>query len=328
MIDPSGAPDDSVDGASKAEEKTAENPSAEVSDASRADQAESAEATDLTPEGEVETESQADVVVAENEDAAGDAKVDETVSADADHAVGAEASSAETAEDEAAEDVSGDDNAAESDAAEADEVEESVAPSGTVQPLELIEENDTDEEINHQWYILKVQVNRENSICDALKRRVKVEGLDRYFGDVLVPTEDVREFSKSGKQRIVKRKLYPGYIVVDMTINDDTWFLVRETPGIGDFTGSAGKPTPLLKSEIDRIIKTTKRDEKLEEANGIKTAIKFKAGDRVRVKEGYFQNFEGEVETIDESNGRITVMINIFGRPTPVELDHWQVEDI
>jgi len=160
-----------------------------------------------------------------------------------------------------------------------------------------------------------------------LQRRVRVAGLDRYFGEILVPTEDVREFTKAGKQRTVKRKLYPGYIVVQMALNDETWFLVRETPGIGDFTGSAGKPAPLSQTEIDRIIRTTKPEEVGEEPS-VKIGIKFKIGDRIRVKEGYFQNFEGDVETIDESNGRITVMINIFGRPTPVELDHWQVESV
>lgn len=201
------------------------------------------------------------------------------------------------------------------------------APKG---PIELIEEVDeSEEEPPMDWYILKVQVNRENSICDALKRRVKIEGLERYFGDILVPTEDVREFNKSGKQRIVKRKLYPGYIVVYMAINDDTWFLVRETPGIGDFTGAAGKPSPLTSAEIEKILQTSKVGKEDEQEGGeIKTAIKFRSGDRVRVKEGYFQNFEGDVEAIDESNGRVTVMINIFGRPTPVELDHWQVEDV
>ena len=198
---------------------------------------------------------------------------------------------------------------------------------GDVNPIEEVEDVDEDEEIAMLWYILKIQVNRESSICEALQRRVKVSGLDRYFGEILVPTEDVREFTKAGKQRTVKRKLYPGYIVVQMALNDETWFLVRETPGIGDFTGSAGKPAPLSPAEIDRIIRTTKPEEAGEEPS-VKIGIKFKIGDRIRVKEGYFQNFEGDVETIDESNGRITVMINIFGRPTPVELDHWQVESV
>lgn len=185
------------------------------------------------------------------------------------------------------------------------------------------------DEIELQWYILKVQVNRENKICDALKKNIVRAGLEKYFDQVLVPTEDVREFTKSGKQRIVKRKLYPGYIVVRMAVNDATWFLVRDTMGIGDFTGAAGKPVPLSTQEIDRILASSlpPSDEEASEER-IKMAIRFKVGDRVRVKEGYFQNYEGELSNIDERNGRITVMINIFGRANPVQLDHWQVESI
>lgn len=194
-----------------------------------------------------------------------------------------------------------------------------------VEPLEYLDEEE-EEEPEKAWYILKVQVNREESIRDALQRRVQIEGLDRYFGDIIVPTEDVAEFTKTGKRRIVKRKLYPGYIMVHMAINDDTWFLVRETPGIGDFTGSAGKPTPMDPREVERILKLGQPDDEGEAQ--VKTAIPFKPGDRVRVKEGYFQNTEGEVESIDEANGRVTVMIVIFGRSTPVELEHWQIEPV
>ena len=208
---------------------------------------------------------------------------------------------------------------------EDDDGEEDVSPIE-----EFVDEAEVvGEDVEMNWYILKVQVNRERSICEALQRRVKQGGLDGYFGDILVPTEDVREFNKSGKQRVVKRKLYPGYVVVRMAINDDTWFLVRETPGIGDFTGAVGKPAPLSQAEIDRIIATSRPVEDDEgEDTTIKTAIKFKVGDRVRVKEGYFQNHEGDISKVDERNGRIEVMINIFGRPNPVELDHWQVEDV
>ena len=93
--------------------------------------------------------------------------------------------------------------------------------------------------------ILKVQVNREDSIKDALWRQREDERPGRYFKEIIVPTEDVVEFTKTGKRRVVKKKLYPGYILVNMAVNDETWFMVRETPGIGDFTGSAGKPTPM-----------------------------------------------------------------------------------
>ena len=173
------------------------------------------------------------------------------------------------------------------------------------------------------WYILKVQSNRERSIADALRRKIKIEGLDDLFGDVIVPTEKVTEF-KGGKKKVVERKLYPGYIVVHMHINDDTWFAVRETSGIGDFTGSGGKPTPMLPHEVTRIIHT--EEEETDEAP--KLDIKFKLEDKVKVKDGTFEGFEGEVSAIDEQSGKITVMLSIFGRSTPVELEYWQVEGV
>ncbi|MFP6750931.1 MAG: transcription termination/antitermination protein NusG, partial [Pirellulaceae bacterium] len=176
------------------------------------------------------------------------------------------------------------------------------------------------------WYILKVQVNREDSIRDALDRRVKMQGLEEFVQDIVVPVEEIAEFNRNGQRRIVRKKLYPGYIMVNMVINDDTWFLVRETPGIGDFTGSVGKPTPMAPHEVRRIIKTA--DDDGEEEAQLKTAIAFKAGDRIRVKDGYFQNFEGDVEDVDQANGRVTVLINIFNRSTPVELEHWQIENL
>ena len=114
-----------------------------------------------------------------------------------------------------------------------------------------IEEDLSEEEIQMNWYILKVQSNRERSIAEALERKMKIEGLDRFFDQVIVPTEKVTEF-KAGKKKVVERKLYPGYIVVHMHINDDTWFAVRETSGVGDFTGAGGKPTPMLPQEVAR----------------------------------------------------------------------------
>jgi transcriptional antiterminator NusG len=190
-------------------------------------------------------------------------------------------------------------------------------------PLELIEEKE--EEIEKKWYILKVQVNREDSIREALQRRIKIAGYERYFGEVIVPTEDVAEISaKTGKRRIVKRKLYPGYLVVQMAINDDSWFLIRETGGIGDFTGTSGKPAPMPQSEIDKILKLAHPSE--DASAQVKTSIPFKPHDRVRIKEGHFVNFEGEIESIDEANGRCKVLITIFGRPTPYDCNYWQLE--
>jgi transcriptional antiterminator NusG len=190
------------------------------------------------------------------------------------------------------------------------------------QPVAATSEAD-EGEINRQWYILKVQTNREESIRDALQRRVAMAGLEKFFGEIIVPTEMVSEF-KGGKKRVSKRKLYPGYIVVNMEINDDTWYLVRETSGIGDFTGAMGRPTPMAPQDVAKIV--AKTEEKTDEAPRVD--IRFKPADRVRIKEGTFENFEGNVEAIDQANGRVTVMINIFGRSTPVELEYWQIEAV
>jgi transcription termination/antitermination protein NusG len=177
-----------------------------------------------------------------------------------------------------------------------------------------------------RWYILKVQFNREDTIREALEKRIRLSELKNMFGEILVPTEDVVEFTRAGKRRVMKRKLYPGYLVVHMIINDDTWFLVRETTGVGDFTGSGGKPTAMTDSDVERILKMAYPDADDEQVP--KTTIPFRSGERIRVKEGNFQSLEGDVDRIDEANGRVTVIISIFGRSTPVELDHWQIESL
>ena len=199
-----------------------------------------------------------------------------------------------------------------------EEIEEDVAEEKAVDEEERQE--------GRNWYVVHSYSGYENKVKKNLEHRIESLGMQDKIFEVVVPTEDVAEFNKSGKRRVVKKKLYPGYIMINMVLNDDTWFLVRETPGIGDFTGSAGKPTPMEPHEVQRIIATSTGDDTGEAP--VRTSIPFKPGDRVRVKEGYFENFEGDVEAIDEANGRVTVMINIFGRSTPVELEHWQVESV
>jgi transcriptional antiterminator NusG len=198
------------------------------------------------------------------------------------------------------------------------------APAAKAAKKSTLPAVDVQEEPKMEWYILKVAFNREDSIADSLRKRVKMEGMVDFFGEIVVPTEDVATFTRDGKRRITKRKLLPGYIMVNMMINDDTWFLVRETSGISDFTGAAGKPMPMEPADIERFITRPLDDEEV--AAPIKIGIPFKVGDRVRVKEGNFENQEGDVDSVDEANGRVTVIINIFGRSVPMELDHWQVE--
>ena len=196
--------------------------------------------------------------------------------------------------------------------------EPEITPAG---PIE--EAVDDDEEIKFDWYILKVQSNRERSIAAALQRKVAIEGLDRLFGEILVPTEKVTEF-KGGKKKIVERKLWPGYIAVQMHVNDDTWFAIRETGGIGDFTGASGAPTPMAPQDVAKILH--KEEEETDDAP--KLNIPYKPGDKIKVNDGNFESFEGEVSEIDDQSGKVTIMISIFGRSTPVELDYWQVESL
>jgi transcriptional antiterminator NusG len=203
------------------------------------------------------------------------------------------------------------------------ELDDPFAGSEDAKPVSVAVDEDESPAGDKQWYILKVQSNREDSIREALQRRISMQGLGKYFGDVIVPKEQVTEF-KSGKKRVVSRKLYPGYILVNMILNDETWYLVRETGGIGDFTGSAGRPSPMLPQDVAKLLNKT--EVKADESPRLK--INFKKGDRVKINEGTFENFEGEVEAIDEANGRVTVMLSIFGRSTPVDIEYWQIETV
>lgn len=174
------------------------------------------------------------------------------------------------------------------------------------------------------WYVLKVQSNREKSIRENIKRRIIREGMEASFGEIIIPTEKVAE-TKGGKKRITERKLYPGYIMIQMILNEETWFLVRETSGVGDFTGAANKPSPMKPQEIQRMLGLeTAKDEVAQP----KIKIDFVSGDTVKIKEGTFESFEGTVDSVDEANGRVTVLIEIFGRSTPVELEYWQIEAV
>lgn len=203
------------------------------------------------------------------------------------------------------------------DDANVDKTEVAAKPSST----ENIGSQQQTSEGKKNWYILKVQVNREDPIKRNLERRVKIAGLEEYFGEILVPTEKVTEI-RGDKKRIVKKKLYPGYIMINMEINDDTWYLVRETSGIGDFTGAAGKPTPMLSHEVQRMLNL----EKEVPGDAPKLKVGYEVGAQVKVKDGTFENFEGVVDAIDLTSGRVTVIINLFGRSTPVELEYWQIE--
>lgn len=241
-----------------------------------------------------------------------------------DESVGLEsdADGSEVAGEEADSELDSDDEADVGDEGEDDGDEIAVAPMG---PIEELTEEEQVEDIKIDWYILKVQSNRERTSSEALKRKVAIEGISHLFGDIIVPTEKVTEF-KNGKKRTVERKIWPGYIAVQMHVNDDTWFAIRETAGIGDFTGASGKPIPMTPEDVQKIL--PKEEEAGGEDDTPKLNIKFAEADKVKVTDGNFENFEGEVDSIDQQSGKISVMISIFGRSTPVELEYWQVEKL
>jgi transcriptional antiterminator NusG len=197
---------------------------------------------------------------------------------------------------------------------------EAAAPAGKA-ALALDDDEPAPELV---WYVLKVQSSREDTIRDALQRRVKIQGLERYFGQIVVPTEKITEI-RNNKKRIVERKTYPGYIMVQMELNEKTWFTVRETPGVGDFVGAHGTPTKMTDVEVNQMLN---QEEEKTTAETPKVRIDVERGDRVKIKDGPFENFEGTVEEVIEGRGLVKVMLIIFNRPTPVDLEYWQVERI
>ncbi|MCC6358428.1 MAG: transcription termination/antitermination factor NusG [Phycisphaerales bacterium] len=177
------------------------------------------------------------------------------------------------------------------------------------------------------WYALKVASNREDHVRDALERKVKIEKIDEFVGRVLVPTQKEKRL-KGGTARVYERKLYPGYVFVEMktqpdgAIAENVWFLIKETSGVGDFISSGGKPTPLSTAEVEGLIAAAiKPEDQPTLAN-----LNFKKGDKVKIREGAFENFEGIVDEIDTQKGKVKVIVTIFGRATPIEIEYWTVE--
>lgn len=180
-----------------------------------------------------------------------------------------------------------------------------------------------------KWYVLKVASNREDHVRDALERKVKIEHLDTHIGRILVPTQKEKQM-RGGTARVYHRKLYPGYVFVEMatepdgSVRESVWFLIKETSGVGDFISSGGKPSPMSAPEVEKMLAAAiRQDDTPALAN-----VAFKKGDKVKVREGPFENFEGVVDEINAAKGQVRVIVTIFGRPTPVDIEYWQVEQI
>ncbi len=180
-----------------------------------------------------------------------------------------------------------------------------------------------------RWYVLRVASNKEEQVRDTLLRKVKIEALEDRIGRILVPTLKEKKM-KAGVLKIMERKLYPGYVFVEMACEDDgsvaenVWFLVKETTGVGDFIGSDGKPTSMPEHDVVQMLAATQKSEDEPSLSG----LNIQKGDQVKITDGPFESFEGEVDAVDERRGMVNVVVSVFGRPTPVEVGYWQLEKV
>lgn len=180
-----------------------------------------------------------------------------------------------------------------------------------------------------KWYVLRVASNKEEHVRDGLERKIKIEGLEERVGRILVPTLKEKRM-RGGVLRVVERKLYPGYVFVEMACEEDgsvaenVWFLIKETSGVGDFIGSDGRPTSMPEHDVAQMLAAS---EKAEEQPGL-SGLNINKGDQVKITDGAFESYEGEVEAVDERRGMVNVIVSIFGRMTPVEVGYWQLEKV
>ncbi|MBM3881937.1 MAG: transcription termination/antitermination factor NusG [Verrucomicrobia bacterium] len=177
-----------------------------------------------------------------------------------------------------------------------------------------------------QWFVLHTLSGQEHKVKESIEKRLKTEEMAAYIREVLVPEEKVAEV-RSGKKTVTRRKLYPGYVFIDMKLLDENnrvieqpWYFIRDTQGIIGFVGG-DRPTPTPQDEIDYIKAKISESEDTE-----RPKVNFEVGETVKINDGPFLNFSGVIEEIDPNRGKLKVTVNIFGRSTPVELEYWQVE--
>ena len=169
---------------------------------------------------------------------------------------------------------------------------------------------------------MHTQTGLENKVKTALENKIASENLGDSISSIIIPTEQVSEV-RSGKKKLSQRKFFPGYLIVEMELNEKTYLVIKTLPGVTGFIGMGKKPTPLPQNEVDNILKKSKETQ-------VKPSPKivFEKGEQVRVTEGPFMNFNGTIEEIHPERGKLKVSVSIFGRATPVELEYWQVEKI
>jgi transcriptional antiterminator NusG len=173
-----------------------------------------------------------------------------------------------------------------------------------------------------RWYVLHVYSGFEKKISQQIKEQAELKGLADAIGEIIVPTEEVTEVRRAQKVN-TERKFFPGYVLIHMDMSDDAWHLVKDVPKVTGFLGNKHKPSPITDAEAERIMKRQQ-----EGTETRRPAVIFEIGEQVRVADGPFTSFNGVVEEVDEDKARVKVMVSIFGRPTPVDLEYAQVEKL
>ena len=209
----------------------------------------------------------------------------------------------------------------------ASESEESAAQAeDAVEPIaEMLEGNDeqmeeTQEDEDRAWFVIHCYSGYENKVRHNLEQRIESMGMKDEIFDVVIPTQEEIEV-KDGKRRSIERHVFPGYVLVNMKMSEESWYVVRNTPGVTGFVGMGDEPIPLRPEEVSQILKRM-------EAEAPTIKVTYKIGEKVRIIDGPFNDFHGTVDDIDMDRSKVRVMVNFFGRSTPVELDFLQVEKI
>lgn len=177
------------------------------------------------------------------------------------------------------------------------------------------------------WFVLRVASNKEDSVRSTLLRKVQIEAMESLVGRIMVPTEKIKVMGKQGKQKTSENKLYPGYVFVEMRLEpdgripQDVFFLIKETTGVGDFVGTAGRPTPMSVSEVEKMLFDSKP---AQEAPQLRMDLH--KGDNVTIKEGAFQGYEGTIDEVFPDKGQVRVLVTIFGRQAPIDMEYWFVQ--
>jgi transcriptional antiterminator NusG len=192
----------------------------------------------------------------------------------------------------------------------------SAAATGETASQKLRRVNEEDD--NRAWFVIHCYSGYENKVRYNLEQRIETMGMKDKIFDVVIPTQEEIEV-REGKRRSIERHVFPGYVLVNMILTEESWYVVRNTPGVTGFVGMGNDPTPLRPEEVSQILKRM-------EAEAPHVKVTFKAGERVRIIDGPFNDFRGTVSEIDMERAKVTVMVNFFGRETPVELDFLQVE--